>query len=126
MSAFVVVDVRQYFLLFLFYRLESIGTNSAGWQPVESLSGFNRIRDEDSWIGCRVRKKFWLHSRNKRKANFFLGTVTGTDEDRDNSGHRLFEIRYDDGDVAWISAEETHDILYNQNVQVLTTPRKPM
>ena len=47
-----------------------------------------------------------------------MGTVTAVDDDADNPGHRIFEIRYDDGDVSWISAEDTYDILHKQNAQV--------
>lgn len=77
-------------------------------------ASFNRMRGEDSWIGCRVKKGFWSGKGRNLKKNYYTGTVTAFDDDEENPGHRLFEVRYDDGDVAWVDAGEVYEILVDK------------
>ena len=63
-------------------------------------------------------EKFWIHKHSKRVAKFFRGTVNAVDDDADNPGHRIFEVRFDDGDVDWLSATDTNTILDKQHAQV--------
>ena len=65
---------------------------------------FDRIRGEDSWLGRSVRKKFWVGEGENRHQVSFGGQVTDVDEDEQNTGHRLFEVKYEDGDVEWLDA----------------------
>ena len=102
----------------MYRRLDRIANNSASDEVNESLSGFDAIKGEDSWIGCRVLKKFWIHKHSKRVTKFFRGTVNAVDDDADNPGHRIFEVRFDDGDVEWLSATDTNAILDKQHAQV--------
>ena len=69
------------------------------------------MRGEDEWIGCRVNKGFWSGKGASLKKVYYKGTVTAVDDDAENPGHRIFEVRYDDGDVAWVGADEVWEIL---------------
>ena len=80
-------------------------------------ASFNRTRGEDSWIGCKVKKGFWVGKGRNKKKTYFEGTVTAVDDDAEHPGHRLFEVRYDDGYVEWVGADEVNEILVdNQEV----------
>ena len=74
-------------------------------------STFDRIRGEDSWLGRRVLKKFWVGKGKSRHQVLFAGQVTDIDEDEHNPGHRLFEVKYEDGDVEWADAVDISTIL---------------
>ena len=72
---------------------------------------FDRIRGEDSWVGQKVRKGFWIGRGKNKRRTFCSGTVTLVDDDADFPGHRLFEVRYDDGDVECLGPDDIHEIL---------------
>ena len=79
--------------------------------PGSDHSDFDIRRGDDSWIGRELRKKFWTGKGKNRKHATFVGKVTNVDDDADHPGKRLFEVRYDDGDVEWLDAEEINHIL---------------
>ena len=57
-------------------------------------------------MGREIHKKFWVGKGTNRKQVLCKGKVTAIDEDADNPGHRLFEVRYEDGDVECTDAGE--------------------
>ena len=69
---------------------------------------YDRIRGEDKWIGRRVEKHFPGHGK-------FKGKVTDVDEEvpehGGSSGHRIFQVVYDDGDDEWIGVDDLVNIL---------------
>ena len=72
---------------------------------------FDRIRGEDSWVGQKVLKGFWIGRGKNKRHTFCSGTVTLVDDDADFPGHRLFEVQYDDGDVECLGPDDIHEIL---------------
>ena len=58
-----------------------------------------------------MRKKFWIGKGKNKKQVVFSGTVTDIDEDELNTGHRLFQVTYEDGDEEWADAGDIHAIL---------------
>ena len=67
----------------------------------DDASVFDRIRGEDSWLGRKVIKKFWVGKGKKRHQVSFAGKVTDIDEDEQNAGHRLFEVKWS-SNSAWL------------------------
>ena len=58
---------------------------------------------EDAWIGRRVKKHF-------KGIGSFMGTVVDIDDWKDHPGHRIFQVKYDDGDSEWLGVDHMLDI----------------
>ena len=65
---------------------------------------YDRMRGEDAWIGRQVQKNFGTHGT-------FMGKVTNVDDDAKFPGHRVFQVRYSDGDSEWLGVDDLVDIL---------------
>ena len=76
------------------------------------------MQGEDSWIGMRVCKDFWIGKGKNKKRLKFNGLVASVDDDEENNGHRLFEVRYDDGDIEWLPPEDIPDILVSADTVI--------
>ena len=74
-------------------------------------SKFDRIKGEESWVGCKIKKKFCVGKGKAKRYKFFEGKITAYDDDEENSGHRIFQVTYEDGDEEWLSVDSIHDLL---------------
>lgn len=80
--------------MFCFLHFLSIPGNSEYKEQ-----NYDRIRGEDHWIGRKVKKYFEGHGT-------FNGSVDAVDEDKDENGHRVFHVAYEDGDEEWLEVDE--------------------
>ena len=90
-------DLKHYCLHIFHVRIE-------GNTPSSSQPDGNRMWGEDAWIGRRVQKSF-------EGFGSFKGTVVDADDWEGHPGHRLFQVKYDDGDSAWLGVDSLLDIL---------------
>lgn len=74
-------------------------------------------RGEDIWVGRKVWKTFY--DSNGDEIDTFDGKIVDVDDDEDEVGHRIFQVLYDDGDDAWISAAEASSIMIDEDIDTV-------